>query len=290
MTIPQRHDMTACLPGHPLAWALMCLALTCTGIDAATEDGIYRVDRQGDSVGRIPDQAHGCSLTSADNANTSFMLCVRYPSSSVSKRSAYRLELATHQYPVFSTVPLGADTLFMIQLAAADVPLAERQFAIAAKRCHHPGYLIDGDFIPVAGTVHLGEPALVTMVLRNVGGKPFSCVRAITSPGARDRQLSFAASCDGQPLVAVRADDSGSYENILSLPPGGEYRCTVDVRSWCALDHPGIYRFLGSFSFWVQDPQTGATIWNDTLSRTCALTVLAAATNSGNGEAPALHH
>ena len=120
-----------------------------------------------------------------------------------------------------------------------------------------PGYLPEGDFIPIKKEYFTGDTVRIYFVLTNRGKETFTYNRGgrYRNSTGRCNYFHFQITFQDSLLKDISDyNDFGGIEGIPELLPGQSDTLHESVSNWCRFDKPGVYTLDCSYELLLQKP------------------------------------
>ncbi len=135
----------------------------------------------------------------------------------------------------------------------------------------HPGHKMTATFSPAKRAFGPGEPVVLNMEIKNVGGESFSFGDGGRQRGARNNQFGFTAFRRGGdgPEVPDTGDPMhwGGKGSFITLKPGEVFQKQIDIAKWFDLAKPDTYKINCRFEMEISGN------WDDVAQGTAMVVV-----------------
>lgn len=236
-------------------------------------DGFYRADAKGELGEAVHYEIRKPSVTAQDNRNTRFHGQFLTPMKPSTGDDFDRTTLVVGERR-FSVRRSGWDATDAYYDFDVDSRAAADSVATFLKtKTHlrvHPGYRLATSFVPAKNELKRGEPAILRLVVDNVGDKPVYFREGGMNRGARDNQFSFVL-IHGVKAVPDTGDPQhfGGISTVATIPPGGKFEKEVDLSGWFDTTRPGAYAGIGTYAVeFSASKADGSVVWRDLLAGT----------------------
>ncbi len=227
------------------------------------------------------------ALASTNDANTLFLLEVRYPHTQAPAPDAHDCPRAVLRLGAQSLVSnsWGGDAQACSAAFELDPATATRVatlFHVPRQDRHPLGDQVSGVFTTARARYRVGQPIEILLTLSSPADAPaVAWQRGGSNRGPRDDQFDFVITRDGQPVARTEALNFGGLSQMETLPAGGHAEARTPLAPWGDVRRPGHYEVRCSFTTMLAPPganpygpTTRGQVWERTFTGTVSFDVV----------------